>query len=335
MSTLILLKMLITASLNFKTPFSARERWRNDLPLFDGSPKVLDIIQGDYGTCWFLCGLASYLRPGKSLETRSQHIKELFKEYALDDGRDVIKVKMNKEYVVVDRWINQSTKQIRSKCSWPMILEKVMMSIKTVSAHKYSKKMILNDPDGAWYCDDIVPSTAEIRTGAQGLSIFMSSPSKWMSVHLPTSRRRDHSPPHVMCHELFRLVAQGEHVVANSVSKEYGGRSLAARGAIPRHCYAILGCDYDSAKKAYSILLYNPWGSHSIRSEVWPPGVDFERGMFRLSWKEFYEIFGYIHSTTRDDEMINSGGVDVDINDECCIHDCEDGCESQKREVEP
>lgn len=297
-------------SLNFKT-FSPGERWRDDLPLFDGSPKVLDIIQGNYGTCWFLCGLASYLRPGKSLDARSQHIIELFKEYTLDDGRDVIKVKMNKEHIVVDKWIGQSPRQREARCSWPMILEKAMMAMKTVSIHKYSKKKIPNDPDNAWYCDNIIPSTAEIRTGAQGLSIFMCSPSRWMSLHLPPFGKT-FSPPHVMCHELFRLVSQGEHVVANSVSKEYGGQSLAARGAIPRHCYAVLGCDYDNVKRAYSILLYNPWGSQPIKSDVWPPGVGFERGMFRLSWKEFYEIFGYIHSTARDDEMIRSGAVMFD-----------------------
>lgn len=278
--------------------------------MFDGPPKVLDIIQGNYGTCWFLCGLASYLRPGKSFEARSEHIRDLFSELTFD-GRDVIKIKINRERVVVDKWVGLSPRQGSARCSWPMMLEKAMMAIKTITIHKYSKKMIPGDPDNGWYCDNIVPSTAEIRTGAQGLSMFMNSPSKWMSLHLPPSRGTV-SPPHVMCHELFRLVAQGEHVVANSVSKEYGGRSLAARGAIPRHCYAILGCDYDTGRKAYSILLYNPWGSHPIKSEVWPAGAGFERGLFTLSWREFYEIFGYIHSTTRDDKMIRSGAVMFD-----------------------
>lgn len=262
-------------SLNYKTRFETVT-----LPLFTSEgPSLYDVIQGDIGTCWFLSALTSYLRPGKSLELRKEDIRSLFEPTKILD-RECVVVKINGQRIIVDFTVHWGRLGVRRRplvCSWPILIEKSMLSIKTVNDMPRTKVSLSE----GWLCTNIIPKCGEMKIAAEGLSLFVGPKSEWRPLSGEKASRIE---------EIYRVFIGGSHVLCNT-----GGRDpehLASVNAIARHCYSIIDISFDGV---YKLTVHNPWGCRPILSKSIPPHENSSKGTSTLTWREFFDIFSYIH----------------------------------------
>lgn len=296
---------------------------RLSFPLYSSekdSPMFTDIVQGDIGSCWFLSALISYLRPlSKTLEKSKEDIKNsifLFKE-TLD--RRIFKVQLSGKVFYIDDFVPLSYYREKigdaasaMSCLWFILLEKAMLSLMTIdsvsknndesSQNIYLKEHNMKLLFPTYWVKNIIIRCGEMKAATIGIGQMVGGRNKYYVLH---KQDVSESTPHIDSITIYTKFKGGAHILANTSRQTYPGAKypdilpVSSVGAVPTHCYAVVGIEYSKEKKTYFLTMYNPWGKKEIpdinNAYIYPPDTSGGKGLSIISWEKFWQCFACVH----------------------------------------
>lgn len=302
---------------------------RLSFPLYSSdkdSPVFTDIVQGDIGSCWFLSALISYLRPlSKTLEKSKEDIRNsifLFKETS---DRRIFKIQLSGKVFYVDDFVPLS--YYREKigdaassmfCLWFILLEKAMLSLMTIdsiNAGQQVKWQTASSDDNiylkeqnhkllfpTYWVKNIIIRCGEMKAATIGIGQMVGGRNKYYVLH---KQDVSFSTPHIDSIAIYKKFKGGAHLLANTSRRTYSSSKypdslpVSSVGAIPTHCYAVVGIDYSKERGTYLLTIYNPWGKREIpdvdNNYLYPPDTVSGKGLSIISWEKFWQCFACVH----------------------------------------
>lgn len=243
-----------------------------NLPLFQGPPVYTDVIQGNFGSCWLLSTLVSYLRPGPKLDERQQDIIRSVSPLVNQE----YKVKLGKKHYIVDNTMPTRYINNRQRVMWPILFEKAFMAADPFNKHN----LVEVEPD-VFRALKLKPSSIEVMPACKSMRTMLPSNSSQMDIH---STGPIGIWPKLRKDILYRMFREGRHIIALTSGKTYLSKvSLKEANGVPNHAYAIIDVEKRGASDIF-ITVYNPWGYNPILK-----GKD--NGTSVLSWDHFVCLF--------------------------------------------
>lgn len=276
-------------------------------PLFyNDTLDYTDIIQGNIGSCWFLCTLISYLRPNmKNHEERIKDMKNSISLFRNDGVRNIYRVRIDKKNYYVDDYVMKSyhdsyKSSSMPKCIWYILLEKAMLCLMTARGNK-SKVSSKGDN---YYVSSIRVSSGEMNAGSLGLSYLVGGSPRHYYLH---GKDKTINGKTINSLEIYRRFKRGEHVLANTHRRTYPSGVFKEKGspcdlgAASSHCYCVIDIVYDKEKKTYLLTVCNPWHQKEISQSkgkyIYPPGIKPGDGVSIITWERFHYLFACVHLT--------------------------------------
>lgn len=261
---------------------------RVTLPLFgrSGLPKYTDIIQGGFGSCWFLSSIASYLKPsGKNLMERTMDIKNLFREVSSSGTSRIFNVRIGKTWYRVDDAFPIIYPNEAQKVLWFSLLEKAMLSIQCGS-------YVFGIGSNVRVCSSIVHAKISSKMAILGLEAITGLKTTYRFLH--SEDTSTFGTPKMTIEELYKVYKHGNHIVCNTDGTSYHvpKRDLRDFTVAPRHAYAILKVAKEPT--GYHITLYNPWGRYGALKALFK---EEPSGQTTIPWGAFLSLFACIHHT--------------------------------------
>lgn len=257
-------------SINFKT----QNVKKINLPLCNnGEFKYTDIKQGNYGYCWFLTALSSYLRIGPNLQERENKLRNKIKH--LTDNLYLVKI--NGLYFIVDDYVLVEYDISNSVVMWPLLFEKAMLSFMSNNYEKHQS---------AYICKNINPRIGENNAGSLGLKMITGYNSRVAGIHpFPNFELIDE-------HRLLDLWNRECFMSTNTniYTFQKNPKIVQKENVVRNHSYSIINIWKNG--HTTMITLYNPHGiSNSTNQE------SNKFGEFNYTYDQFFKIFSCLHYT--------------------------------------